>query len=586
MSQKKRNATFGELLNIDLGRNDRDVLHLYQRLLQGLDTPVALSCYIMVENGEFNQLLCKEINPLHYEDGDLFLRDNQAVKFLQKYIFQFDVGLDPEQAALNTLTEGESACLESNRRLRKGCFGTLGNKSIDEEIVREAQSIIDSILGPFDVQEWVSCCRFGPGTTAFSDVAVPDLIDKLTRTPTVTSEFAPFALALLSEYPGWITGLTNGRNTVPEIRVVQGGKHSCVPKSAKTHRNIETQPTLNLWAQLGLGHMIRERLRISGLDLTKRADVHRSRMAYASRTGEIGTIDLSNASDTISRELVRLLLPHEWLTALTICRTTKMYLKGSWVELQRFSAMGNGFTFELETLIFYALCLASAKQRRRRFVSAFGDDILVHRDDYDKVVQVLEWAGFTVNPKKSYNTGYFRESCGADFFQGKVVRAFQLKRRLTNVPSIISLANGLARAACRSNRGYGFDRRYRAAWLCCIRWIPYALRRKIAFGLPDDDSFIFAQRFRGNRFIVATVLRKPITSFYSAVGAALYRQYQRGIGKDVQQPVVYTATKTILTRDRDGPYKLQPGSPAKLALDWGVQHLLGCDVLVPECGWA
>lgn len=450
-----------------------------------------------------------------------------------------------------------------------------------ESLVFRVRDIITEILGEFSVQEWLDCCRFGPGTTAFADVPKPSDAHKLVTDPTVTDGFYPYTRAFLAEYPGWTDALTLGGEIPLKLRVVSGGKHASVQKKATTDRNIETQPTVNLFAQLGLGLMIRRRLKIvAGIDLDRGQNKNREFARLGSIHNSYATEDLSNASDTICRMLPLMLVENEqWKQALCITRTSTItFSDGSAKRLHRFSAMGNGFTFELESLLFYAIARACTP---RGVVLAYGDDIIVPTESAGRTSSALELFGFTINRDKSYVDGPFRESCGADWFLGQIARPFQLESEVTNVPTVISLANGLARAACRSNRGNGFDRRYRRAWLLAYSWIPHRIRSKLAWGNPPGDEFLFMWKFRGDRFVVTQSESRDITSYYQGRATALYRVYARRLKND--DPSV---TKAVVRIRKDtSTYTFVPGNPMYQYLTWGPNLPLGVDRLVHTIGW-
>jgi hypothetical protein len=86
--------------------------------------------------------------------------------------------------------------------------------------------------------------------------------------------------------------------------------------------------------------------------------------------------------------------------------------------------MGNGYTFELETLIFAAISSAVTGGVVGEDVLVYGDDILVANDQARNVMSALSCLGFTPNMKKSFYTGPFRESCGGDYFEGIGVRPY------------------------------------------------------------------------------------------------------------------------------------------------------------------
>lgn len=573
----KRDATWRELLSSRLNRDEKDVLRLYRVLLEGLDTPVSLGCHLRLKYGGIPLVLEASINPRDYLSKDSFLRDSQAIKFLSKYPFK-DESLQPRQAALKTLFEGEASCEKENRFWMDFDKGLVDLTPAFREVCEGVQDIIADILGPFPVEEWLDGCRFGPGASAFLEKPKPSDADKLYEDPCVTHEFLPYARAFLRDYPGWTDTLTSGGSRPLNLIPVQGGKHASVPKSALTDRNIETQPALNIFAQLGLGLMIRRRLKSRcGIDLDHGQEVNRELARRGSIDDSYSTVDLKNASDTISREVVRQLLPRSWLHALDVCRTTSILLDGEWRPLQRFSAMGNGFTFELESLLFYAIARQCAPRGR---VVVFGDDIIVPSKFFGIVTRTLALFGFQVNRKKSYDIGPFRESCGADWFEGAISRPFQLVHPITNIPEVIGLLNGLARAAFRSNQGFGFDRRYRGAWLFAARWINPRIRARIAWGLPQDDTFLFAWRFRGDRFVVTTTENRPIDCYYKGKATALYRVYASRVKHDID-----SRPKSVLSIPGRASYHFVPGDPFLKYRDWGAPAPLGVVRMVHELGW-
>jgi len=158
---------------------------------------------------------------------------------------------------------------------------------------------------------------------------------------------------------------------------------------------------------------------------------------------DLATIDLSSASDTISKELVWLLLPESWAQALDIARTGDVTLPdGNSIELAKFSSMGNGFTFELESLIFYALARAVCELdgEDTRNLSVFGDDIIVPTGATETLTRVFQLLGFTVNTGKTFSQGPFRESCGADYLFGYSIRPFY-QRDLVSDRTLFSMHN-------------------------------------------------------------------------------------------------------------------------------------------------
>jgi hypothetical protein len=205
---------------------------------------------------------------------------------------------------------------------------------------------------------------------------------------------------------------------------IHDGILTFVPKNWKTDRSVMTEPVLNGLYQLAFGDYITDRLAQFGLNL--RDQTRNQRLALeGSLRGTYATVDLSSASDTIAYELVYDLLPLDWAHALARGRTGHCLYKGIRLTLGKFSSMGNGYTFPLESLIFWSLACAVCSADET--VNVYGDDIIVPTHRYDELYELLRVCGFTVNREKSYHTGPFRESCGKDYFGGIDVRPFYQK---------------------------------------------------------------------------------------------------------------------------------------------------------------
>jgi hypothetical protein len=199
------------------------------------------------------------------------------------------------------------------------------------------------------------------------------------------------------------------------------GRLEFVPKNAKTYRSVIVEPVLNGLYQLALGDHMTRRLAAFGVDLrdqTRNQDLALS----GSLTGDLATLDLSAASDSVSTELVFSLLPLDWAIGLARGRTGHVLYRGNRLALEKFSSMGNGFTFPLQSLIFWALARAICDNDET--VSVYGDDIILPSARSAEFIRLLTCTGFTVNEEKSYTEGPFRESCGRDFYRGIDVRPY------------------------------------------------------------------------------------------------------------------------------------------------------------------
>jgi hypothetical protein len=201
-----------------------------------------------------------------------------------------------------------------------------------------------------------------------------------------------------------------------------------VPKDAFVDRVICIEPTGNIYCQKGLGQVLRRRLKRSGVDLNDQT-INQELARKGSIDGSLATLDLSSASDSLCYELVKAVMPPRWFNALNDCRSTATLLPdGTWRHNEKFSSMGNGYTFELESLIFYALLRAVCD--KSDVVSVYGDDLIVPNHQAQRCIEALDSIGFKTNESKSFSTGPFRESCGKHYFRGTDVTPVYQKESL------------------------------------------------------------------------------------------------------------------------------------------------------------
>lgn len=199
-----------------------------------------------------------------------------------------------------------------------------------------------------------------------------------------------------------------------------GARFSTVPKNNEKDRPINIEPFGNILFQKRVGNGIRTVLADQGIDLNHLPDKHRVMISDLSYS----TIDLSDASDSISVSLVRFLFPRRILQYLESSRSDMVLgLDGNYHVTKKISSMGNGFTFELMTAILTALCKVLDDTS-----SVFGDDIVIKADKSSRLIQLLTEVGLKVNTDKSCLDGPFRESCGANWHQDfGYVKSFDFK---------------------------------------------------------------------------------------------------------------------------------------------------------------
>lgn len=376
------------------------------------------------------------VSPKDYDDAESFKLDYLCAEMFSKYPY-WDLGINRPEVALAKFLESETHCRETNVRLAS----TRNFSYWTTSVFATASRKIAALLGPLDWSEASRYFDFGPGATTRVRKHHADRYYKLSGIPECTADCLALADAALRWNPLWGNSVSN------ELSVVRANKIVTVPKNAKTDRVIAIEPCMNIYVQKGLGGVIRNRLRQVGVDLNDQRKNQRL-AREGSLDNSLVTIDLSSASDTVSIEIVRQLLPPDWVIALEMTRSPAGKLpSGEIITYQKFSSMGNGFTFELESLIFWALCSAvrSLSSERDRRMAVYGDDIIVPQGISSAVCDVLEFAGFSVNKKKTHVDGPFRESCGKHYFRGTDVTPIYVKDRVDTYPRFIWLYNQLKR---------------------------------------------------------------------------------------------------------------------------------------------
>jgi hypothetical protein len=251
----------------------------------------------------------------------------------------------------------------------------------------------------------------------------------------------------------WTRLMCNTHLEDQTLNIVESSVLFTVPKSSHIDRIACKEPEINMFLQKSVGDFIRNRLKKFGINLNDQR-INQGLARDALRHG-LATVDLSSASDSISRQLVFELLPFEWWSHMEDIRSKSVILPcGKTHILEMFSSMGNGFTFELESLIFWALTRATSRITAiRGRISVYGDDIVCPNELVKPLTHVFNWVGFVVNLTKSFWSGPFRESCGKHYHNSVDVSPFFLREPVRKKTDIIRLLNRLLEW---DGRGWGF----------------------------------------------------------------------------------------------------------------------------------
>jgi hypothetical protein len=379
-------------------------------ILRALDCPRSLAVVILLRNKMWDEIANLKLDPLDFNDSESFFRAHQATKLLSKAKW-LPVTVDRRQVAKDKFIESEQLCFRTNSVWKLFRQSEFNLQPDFRQILHSARRKIGKVLGT-DLYAWTELCDFGPGADGSTIRGMTSAYNKLSDPGCVTLGAYPY-LNVFCELTSlgrlFVGNIETGQL---DITVSRGNSVTFVPKSAKTDRPIAVEPRWNMFFQKGVGRYIRNRLKHFGVNLDFQG-LNQALAIYSSRSGKYATIDLASASDTVSIEVVQALLPEPWLTILASLRSGGYELDGSYSRYEKWSSMGNGYTFELESLLFWALCSSVDDD-----VAVYGDDLVVPVESYDTIVRLLEFCGFKVNSEKSFSIGYFRESCGQDAFNG------------------------------------------------------------------------------------------------------------------------------------------------------------------------
>ena len=330
--------------------------------------------------------------------------------------------------------------------------------------LRFCRNLIRDILGPLRDEVVLGAFSGGASTSRRRTESHP--ASKFTGMADATESAATYVEILYRHAP-----LLRKYGTFDYLNEVSGNVLFTVPKKTDIDRCACKEPDFNMFLQKGVGTHIRRRLRRFGIDLNDQS-INRDLAKRGSLDGSLATLDLSAASDSISFEVVRTLLPDSRFRYLDDIRSPVTVIDGEIHQLEMFSSMGNGFTFELESLIFFALLRTVAYfEGISGVISVYGDDLIIPSGMSDLAIFVLGKFGFTVNEEKSFTIGPFRESCGGHYLNGVDVTPFYLKRTPTHLTDLIRVCNQLRRWAM-ADWGRRYELPIYAVWRSLASFVP------------------------------------------------------------------------------------------------------------------
>jgi len=266
-----------------------------------------------------------------------------------------------------------------------------------------------------------------------------------------------------------LAGYSHAGDVLPLISMPEPGAETpvrviSVPKTASKARIIAVEPVSMQYAQQSLLRAFMGQFSGSApcVNLSTQ-DRNRELARLGSDTQDLATLDLSEASDRVSVEVVSAVFRSQpqLLAALLASRSQRALVPGHGIiTVAKFSSMGSATCFPVESIVFAAIAVNAVRKslrvplsafrgktygrrssdRSRRLkrlnrviaeqVSVFGDDIIVPTEFVHTILTDLACFSARPNGRKSFWTGRFRESCGGDYYAGEDVTITRLRRRL------------------------------------------------------------------------------------------------------------------------------------------------------------
>jgi len=328
-----------------------------------------------------------------------------------------------------------------------------------DDVLFTARRFCADVFGMFDPRDISP--RHGPGAVATGESpSEKHLFSRLYRD---IERIYPF-----TEYFQYsISAVCDSYRDYDALEALDSGtaKVVLVPKDSRGPRLISCEPLEYQWIQQGLGrklasHLESHRLTSGHVNFTDQS-INRDLALHASLTQEWVTLDMKEASDRVSLELVKELFADVpvLLEALLATRTTSTILpNGQRVHLNKFAPMGSCLCFPVESFVFYALAVGVlvnyygySRCEAREAVYVYGDDIIVRREVYPALLLHFPLTGLMFNEAKCCTAGFYKESCGMDAFRGVDVTPVKLrsvwshrqKLDISVLSSYIALSNAM-----------------------------------------------------------------------------------------------------------------------------------------------
>lgn len=313
--------------------------------------------------------------------------------------------------------------------------------------------------------------------------------------PDRLEEVFPFGRYAFSGWRHYLDSTESGRDvpgTEIPVNVIT------VPKTLKTPRIIAVEPTSMQYMQQALEACFVDNLSSTRVEsivgyssqepnqfLARMGSLSSNHPEWDEKFGGSATLDLSDASDLVSNQLVREMVKDfpALLEGLDATRSRKADVHGHGViRLAKFASMGSAMCFPIEAAVFTVIVFMALHEvypnvHPSKLVESFdglvriyGDDIIVPKDAAQCAADKLEAFGLKVNRDKSFWNGYFRESCGKDYYDGFDVTIVRIRHDLPapHMSASEFAESVMATSAMRNNF-------YERGWFSVVEWLDIRL---------------------------------------------------------------------------------------------------------------
>lgn len=381
------------------------------------------------------------------DSGDLLVEPCTLSMYFLRQILLFDSKLisEPTSKQKDTAVEGFALRQAALRCVRL---------PIGDPILQRARWLLGRVLRGLDLS--VIYPGHGPGVVA----------ERLSREE--RWDFKSWPLKAEKYYPYLIYGTPSARACLERgtgVPLLKRMVTRCclVPKDFRGPRLISAEPTVNQYLQQGQMKAIMHYVEyhpVLSRSIRLQDQTYNQRKAMKSYEDNTTTLDLSDASDTVSAALVWYLFAEVPLLRRQLMSTRSDFLSynGREIRISAFAPMGSATCFPIETLVFWALSIASLGHVRRLSglpdelealsleLAVFGDDIIIPSEAYPSLQSILTRVGCKVNVSKTCNLTPFRESCGTEWYNGTDVTIIRNKRyhyddqrKFSNHPVLLGL---------------------------------------------------------------------------------------------------------------------------------------------------